>query len=58
MYLDCYNAFGGINGSIGAKTSYTLPLNEDTTMIAIYRNSNAYEEVLTKDRDGVWQRAQ
>ena len=58
MYLDCYNAFGGINGSIGAKAVYTLPLNEDTTMIAICRNSNAYEEILTKDSDGVWQRAQ
>lgn len=58
MYLDCYAAFGGFNGNIGAKSTYTLPLNEETTVIAIYRNTNAYEEVLVKDSDGVWQRTQ
>mgnify|MGYP003300301899 CR=1 FL=1 len=56
LYMDCYSAFGGINGSIGAKKSFTLPLNEDTTIIAIYRNRNCYEEVLRKDADGVWRR--
>lgn len=54
LYIDFYSAFGGINGHIGAKTSYTLPLDEDTTIIAIYRNTNYYEEVLCKDADGVW----
>ena len=54
LYIDCYSAFGGINGRIGAKTSFTLPLDEDTELIAIYRNTNCYEEVLRKDADGVW----
>ncbi len=54
LYIDCYSAFGGINGHIGAKTSFTLPLEEDTAIIAIYRNKNSYEEVLYKDIDGVW----
>lgn len=58
MYIECYSAFGGINGNIGAKTVYTLPLDEETTTIGIYRNTNAYEEVLKKDSDGVWQRVQ
>lgn len=58
MYIDCYSAFGGINGSVGAKTVFTLPLDDKTTMIAIYRNSTAYEEVLRKDCNGVWQRIQ
>lgn len=58
MFLDCYAAFGGFNGNIGAKATYTLPLDEETTVIAIYRNTNAYEEVLEKDSDGVWQRIQ
>lgn len=40
LYIDCYSAFGGINGRIGAKNSFTLPLDEDTTMIGIYRNKN------------------
>ena len=56
LYLDCYSAFGGLNGSIGAKDTFTFPLHEDTSLIAIYRNANCYEEVLRKGEDGVWQR--
>ena len=58
LYIDCYAAFGGINGRIGAKRSFTLPLDEDTTMIGIYRNKNCYEEILHKDEDGSWRRTQ
>ena len=56
LYLVPYAAFGGINGSIGAESRYTLPLAEDTTSIALYRADNAYEVVLQKDADGLWQR--
>ena len=56
LYIDCYAAFGGINGRIGAKSSFTVPLDEDTTIIGIYRNKNAYQEVLHKDEDGIWRR--
>ena len=56
LYIDCYAAFGGINGRIGEKNSFTLPLDEDTTMIGISRNENCYEEILHKDADGSWQR--
>lgn len=56
LYIDCYSAFGGINGRIGAKNSFTLPLDADTTIIGIYRNTNCYEEILHKDADGNWQR--
>ncbi len=56
LYIDCYSAFGGLNGSIGAKSVFTLPLNEDTTIIAIYRNPNCYEEILKKDDTDVWHR--
>ena len=55
LYIDCYSAFGGFNGSVGAKNRFTLPLEEDTTIIGLYRNANCYEEVLQKDADGVWQ---
>lgn len=58
MYLDCYAGFGGVNGNIGAKTTYTLPLDEERTVIALYRNTNDYEDVLEKNSDGVWQRIQ
>lgn len=56
LYLDCYSAFGGINGSIGAKSTYTIPLNEDTKTIGLYRYNNTYEDILEKDRNGEWQR--
>ncbi len=54
LYLDCYAAFGGINGKFGAKTSYTLPLDNETSMIAIYRGTDCYETVLEKNKEGVW----
>ena len=56
LYIDCYSAFGGINGRIGAKSRFTLPLDADTTIIGIYRNVNCYQEILHKDADGSWQR--
>lgn len=56
LYLDCYSAFGGINGSWGAKNEYTIQLDEDTEMIALYRSPNCYDPVLAKDANGEWQR--
>ncbi len=55
LYLDCYAAFGGINGSIGAKSEHTIKLDEDTEIIALYKNNNCYEEVLRKGENGNWQ---
>ena len=57
LYLDCYSAFGGLNGRIGTKDTLTFQIDEDTSIIAIYRNTNAYEEVLVKAEDGSWNRA-
>lgn len=57
LYLDGYYAFGGFNGTIGAKDEYTIQLDEDTEMIAVYRNTNCYEPVLEKNADGKWERA-
>ena len=54
LYLDCYSAFGGINGSWGAKNEYTIQLDDDTEMIAIYRSPNCYDPVLQKGEDGMW----
>lgn len=56
LYIDCYSAFGGINGNIGAKSRFTLPLDENTISIGMYRNENCYEEILHKDENGIWQR--
>ena len=56
LYLDCYSAFGGINGSWGAKSEYTIQIDEDTEMIALYRSADCYDPVLEKDTNGEWQR--
>lgn len=56
MYIACLRAFGGINGSIGAKGTFTLTLDDDTDIIALYRADNCYEEALVKDESGVWRR--
>lgn len=54
LCLDFYSAFGGPNGKIGAKDSFTFEINDETTIIAVYGLSNSYEEVLVKDEDGTW----
>lgn len=54
--LDFKNAFGGINGSIGAKNEYSLKLDCDATGISVYRGNNVYVQVLEKDENGIWQR--
>ncbi len=55
LYLDCISAFGGINGSFGAKEEYVIPLDDDTHTICLYRNSG-YEAILERDDFGEWKR--
>lgn len=55
LLLDCYNAFGGINGSLGAKDTFTFDVDEGITAIALY-TGDGYRTVLTKDASGTWQR--
>lgn len=55
IYLDFISAFGGINGSIGAKSTFEIPIDKDCHEIAIYRSNNYYQTVLEKDIDsGEW----
>ena len=56
LYLDFYSAFGGINGSWGAKNQYTIHIDEDTEMIALYRGTDCYDPALEKNENGEWQR--
>ena len=56
LYIDCIGAFGGINGSIGARDTFTLPLDKDTAVIALVRDADCYEEVLSRAEDGTWHR--
>ncbi len=56
LEVDCYAAFGGINGSWGAKAEHTIRLLKDTEVIALCRADGQYEPVLAKDENGSWQR--
>ena len=51
LCLDFISAFGGINGSIGAKSRFEIPIDKYCQEIAIYRSNNQYETVLKKDID-------
>ena len=55
LCLDIYAAFGGINGSIGAKSEFTIQLKEETSVIAVYRSKDYYDPVMRKSENGEWQ---
>lgn len=56
-YLKFYSAFGGPNGSIGAKDEFTLTLQPDDTEIYFYRGEQEYDLVLSKNElTGEWQK--
>lgn len=61
LLLNCYSAFGGINGSIGAKWDYVIPLPENAKSIAVYGDAGdgsgaGYKIVLQKNESGNWQK--
>lgn len=52
--LDFISAFGGLNGSIGAKSTYEISLDKNATSISIYQKDH-YRLILKKDSDsGEW----
>ena len=54
-YLTFYSTFGGINSSLGAKSSYVLDISPDDTAIYFNREGDGYEIVLAKDEEtGQW----
>ena len=56
-YLNFYRTFGGLNSSLGAKTTFLLPLAPDDTEIYFNRPGGGYELVLQKDAaTGEWVR--
>lgn len=56
MELQFYSAFGGLNGSIGAKSQFTIPLNPDCHQIYFYTD-DGFDLVLEKDmKTGDWYR--
>lgn len=56
LYIDCYSCFGGLNGKVGAKDTFTFSPDGSTETIALYRGSGSYETVLRKNSEGIWQR--
>ena len=56
-YLTFYSTFGGLNSSFGAKSEFTLVLDENDTEIYFGRADGGYELVLQKDVEtGEWVR--
>lgn len=54
-YLTFYSTFGGINSSLGAKSSYVLDISPDDTAIYFNREGDGYEIVLAKNEEtGQW----
>lgn len=53
--LTFYSAFGGINGSVGAKNQFTIELNDETEEIRIFRGGDKYETELIKTGAG-WEK--
>ena len=54
--LNFYSAFGGINGSIGSRNSFDIPLSENSNEIYFCRGEK-YELILYKNESGQWKRA-
>ena len=56
LELTFYRAFGGPNGSIGARNSFDIELDDDTETISVF-GSDGYREVLQKNPvTGEWMR--
>ncbi len=49
LLLDAYSAFGGPNGSIGAKDAYAIPVAEDVSAVALCRSGGEYENCAGKE---------
>ena len=58
LCLDFYSAFGGMNGKIGAQSSYTVELDDSVSVISVYRGDSGYEYVLVRCYDGTWNKMQ
>ncbi len=56
LYCTFSSAFGGINGSWGARNTFALSLPEDCTQIAFARSGGDWQTVLQKDGEGRWAR--
>lgn len=56
LYVAFYTAFGGLNSSIGAKDTFTLPVDPACRVICFDRGGGEYAPVLQRDAvTGEWQ---
>lgn len=59
LYVSFYTAFGGLNSSIGAKDTFTLPVDPACRVICFDRGDGEYAPVLQRDAaTGEWQPVQ
>ena len=54
LYLDCYSAFGGINGSIGAEHRFVIPLSPECKEIYLYSFGEYRLEIIKDEATGEW----
>lgn len=55
LYCSFYNAFGGLNSSLGAKSAFTVTPDDSCRAIYFDRGSGGYELVLARSgADGAW----
>lgn len=54
LYCTFSGAFGGINGSWGARNTFSISLPEDCARIAFARSGGDWQTVLQKDGEGRW----
>ena len=58
LNISFYSAFGGLNSRLGARSCFTLSLDEDISEICIYRGYGEYKTLLAKNSEtGQWERA-
>ena len=56
VYLTFYSTFGGLNSSLGARSEFSIPLDEASGKIYVYRGGNDYELILRKNAEtGEWE---
>ena len=53
LELDFYNAWGGLNSSLGAKSEFTIELPDGCEKVAV-RTSDGYRDFLEKNDAGEW----
>ncbi|MBQ8815155.1 MAG: hypothetical protein IJZ85_11760 [Lachnospiraceae bacterium] len=57
LNISFYSTFGGLNSRLGARSSFTLDLDDDISEICVYRGYGEYKAIFAKNAtNGQWER--